>query len=93
MCLVDKLKVKPFVPFVKPSGLFMSKTPVNPSDTSFSLGDCTFLSALHLLINQAQGQSLEDASVELQTNCFPHVLLHIACSLAGSVEQLCILSP
>lgn len=31
--LVDKLKVKIFVPFVKPTGVFMSKTPVNPSDT------------------------------------------------------------
>jgi len=68
----------------------MSKTPVNPSDTSFSLGDFTFHSALHLLVNQTQGQSLEDASVDFQTNCFPHGLLHTACSLAGSVEQLCI---
>lgn len=61
--------------------------------TSFSLGDCTIHSALHLLIVQTQDQFLEDASVDFQTNCFPHGLLHIACSLAGSVEQLCICAP
>jgi len=63
--LVDKLKVKTFVPFVKPTGVFVSKTPVN----------LTFHSALHLLISQAQGQFHEDASVDFQTNCFPHGLL------------------
>lgn len=78
------------MPFVKPTAVFMSKHQQTPViHTSFSLGDCTIHSALYLLIDQAQGQFLEDASVDFQTTCFPHGLLHIACSLAGSVEQLC----
>jgi hypothetical protein len=52
----------------------------------FSLDDYTLHSALHLSVNQAQGQFLEDAGVDLQTNYFLYRLLNIA----GSVEQLCI---
>ncbi|PNF37833.1 hypothetical protein B7P43_G09110 [Cryptotermes secundus] len=43
-----------------------------------------------ITINKAQGQSLELCSLDLDTGCFSHGQLHVACSRVGKPDNLYI---
>jgi hypothetical protein len=46
-----------------------------------------------MTINKAQGQSLSVAGVNLQSSCFSHGQLYIACSRVGTPRRLYIFAP
>jgi ATP-dependent DNA helicase PIF1 len=44
-------------------------------------------------INKAQGQSLKVAGVNLETPCFSHGQLYVACSRVGTGKNLYVFAP
>ncbi|XP_064106747.1 ATP-dependent DNA helicase pif1-like [Macrobrachium nipponense] len=48
--------------------------------------------AFAMTINEAQGQSLRVAGINLEQPCFSHGQLYVACSRVGSPERLFIFS-
>lgn len=44
--------------------------------------------AFAITINKAQGQSLQQCGVDLETDCFSHGQLYVACSRAGNPKHL-----
>ena len=45
---------------------------------------------LAITINKAQGQSLEKCDIDLNTDCFSHGQLYVACSRVGKPDNLFI---
>ena len=45
---------------------------------------------LAININKAQGQSLEKCGIDLNTDCFSHGQLYVACSRAGKSDNIFI---
>ena len=45
---------------------------------------------LAITINKAQGQSLEQRGIDLNTDCFSHGQLYVACSRVGKPDNLFI---
>ena len=46
--------------------------------------------AFAIMINKAQGQSLELCGIYLHTDCFSHGQLYVACSRVGNPDNLFI---
>jgi ATP-dependent exoDNAse (exonuclease V) alpha subunit len=49
--------------------------------------------AFAMTINKAQGQSLSVAGVNLESSCFSHGQLYIACSRVETTKRLYIFAP
>jgi ATP-dependent exoDNAse (exonuclease V) alpha subunit len=49
--------------------------------------------AFAMTINKTQGQSLSVAGVKLESSCFSHGQLYVACSRVGTPKRLYIFTP
>jgi ATP-dependent DNA helicase PIF1 len=74
--------VIPIIPLIANDMPFEFKRLQFPAHLSFSM-----------LINKAQGQSLKVAGLHLESPCFSHRQLYVACSRVGSAQNLYILPP
>ncbi|CAF4696322.1 unnamed protein product, partial [Rotaria sp. Silwood2] len=65
----------------KGEDVFIPKIPLLPSDMPFEFTRLQFPErlAFAMSINKAQGQSLKVAGVNLETPCFSHGQLYVAC--------------
>ncbi|GBL61110.1 hypothetical protein AVEN_171710-1 [Araneus ventricosus] len=76
----------------KGESVFIPRIPLIPSDMPFVFKCLQF--PVHLAsaitINKAQGQSLKVAGIHLETPCFSHGRLYVACSRVGAPRNLYI---
>jgi len=66
-----------------------------PTDFAFDFKRVQFpvRLAFAVTINKAQGQSLNVAGLILETPCFSHGQLYVACSRVGTPKKLFIFAP
>ncbi|GFV94463.1 uncharacterized protein TNCV_3353001 [Trichonephila clavipes] len=66
--------------------------PMIPTDMPFQFKRLQFpiRLAFAITINKAQGQSLELCGLDLETDCFSHGQLYVACSRVGKLDNLYI---
>ncbi len=66
-----------------------------PSDMPFEFKRLQFpvRLAFAMSINKAQGQSLKVAGISLETPCFSHGQLYVACSRVGAGQNLFVFVP
>ncbi|CAF3061617.1 unnamed protein product [Rotaria sp. Silwood2] len=105
LCNGTRLCVKTLMPHVieatimtgcaKGEDVFIPKIPLLPSDIPFEFTRLQFpvRLAFAMSINKAQGQSLKVAGVNLETPCFSHGQLYVACSRVGTGENLYVFAP
>ena len=79
----------------KGEDVFIPRIPVIPSDLAFTFKRIQFPVKLSfaMSINKAQGQTLKVAGIDLQSPCFSHGQLYVACSRVGTAKNLYILAP
>ena len=79
----------------KGEDVFIPRIPVIPSDLTFTFKRIQFPVKLSfaMSINKAQGQTLKVAGIDLQSPCFSHGQLYVACSRVGTAKNLYILAP
>ena len=75
--------------------VFIPRIPIIPSNVplEFKRRQFPVRLAFAMTINKAQGQTLQVAGVQLESPCFSHGQLYVACSRVGSGENLHILAP
>jgi ATP-dependent DNA helicase PIF1 len=75
--------------------IFIPRIPLIPSDTPFEFKRLQFpvRLAFAMSINKAQGQSLKVAGINLETPCFSHGQLYVACSRVGTGKNLYVFAP
>lgn len=75
--------------------VFIPRIPLIPTDLPFEFKRLQFpvRLAFAMSVNKSQGQSLKVAGINLQTPCFSHGQLYVACSRVGDPENLFILAP
>ncbi|CAF1513734.1 unnamed protein product [Rotaria magnacalcarata] len=105
LCNGTRLCVKTLMPHVieatimtgcaKGEDVFIPKIPLLPSDIPFEFTRLQFpvRLAFAMSINKAQGQSLKVAGVNLETSCFSHGQLYVACSRVGTGKNLYVFAP
>jgi ATP-dependent DNA helicase PIF1 len=76
----------------KGEDVFIPRIPLIPSDMPFDFKRLQYPVhlAFAMTINEAQGQSLSVAGVNLETSCFSHGQLYVACSRVGTPGHLYI---
>lgn len=76
----------------KGENVLIPRIPIIPSDMSFDFKRLQFpvRLAFAITINKAQAQSLEVCGINLQTPCFSHGQLYVACSRVGKPSVLFI---
>jgi hypothetical protein len=79
----------------KGEDVFVPRIPLIPSDLPFDFKRLQFpvRLAYAMSINKAQGQSLKVAGINLETPCFSHGQLYVACSRVGTAKNLFIFAP
>jgi ATP-dependent DNA helicase PIF1 len=104
LCNGTRLCVKRLMPHVieatiltgceKGEDVFIPQIPIIPSDVPFEFKrlQCPLRLAFAMSINEAQGQSLKVAGINLETPCFSHGQLYIACSRVGTGKNLYVLA-
>jgi ATP-dependent DNA helicase PIF1 len=104
-CNRTRLQVKNVFPHIleatiltgcaKGEDVFIPRMPLSPSDLPFDFKKLHFpvRLAFAMSINKAQGQSLEVAGINLESSCFSHGQLYVACSRDGSGKNLFIFAP
>ena len=107
LCNGTRLCVKTLMPHVieatimtgcaKGEDVFIPRIPLRPTgiDLPFELKRLQFpvRLAFAMSINKSQGQSLKVAGVNLETPCFSHGQLYVACSRVGTGKNLYLLAP
>ena len=105
LCNGTRLSVKTLMPHVieatimtgcaKGEDVFIPRIPLLPSDMIFEFKRLQFPVRLAFVmsINKAQGQSLKVAGINLETSCFSHGQLYVACSRVGSGKSLYVFAP
>jgi ATP-dependent DNA helicase PIF1 len=75
--------------------VFIPRLPLIPSDMPFDFKRLQYPVRLSfaMTINKAQGQSLSVAGVNLESSCFSHGQLYVACSRVGTPRRLYIFAP
>ena len=75
--------------------IFIPRIPLIPSDLPFDFKRLQFpvRLAFAMSINKAQGQSLKVAGINLESPCFSHGQLYMACSRVGNPHHLYIHAP
>ena len=70
------------------------RIPMIPTDLPFQFKRLQFpiRLAFAITINKAQGQSFEKCIIDLNTDCFSHGQLYVACSRVGTPDNLFICS-
>ncbi|XP_075437913.1 LOW QUALITY PROTEIN: uncharacterized protein LOC142476424 [Ascaphus truei] len=79
----------------KGQDVFIPRIPLIPTDMPFTFKRLQFpiKLAFAITINKAQGQSIKCTGINLQSPCFSHGQLYVACSRVGSPQQLYIFAP
>jgi ATP-dependent DNA helicase PIF1 len=79
----------------KGEDVFIPRIPLIPNDMPFDFRRLQFpvRLAFAMTINKAQGQSLAVAGVNLETSCFSHGQLYVACSRVGTPKSLYVFAP
>jgi ATP-dependent DNA helicase PIF1 len=79
----------------KGEDVFIPRIPLIPSDMTFDFRRLQYPVRLSftMTINKAQGQSLSVAGVNLESSCFSHGQLYVACSRVGTPRRLYIFAP
>ena len=79
----------------KDNDVFLSRIPLILSDMLFQFKRLQFPARLAFVtsINEAQGQSLKVAGINLEVPCFSHGQLYVACSRVGTRKNLYIFAP
>lgn len=105
LCNGTRLCVKTLMPHVieatimtgcaKGEDVFIPRIPLLPSDMPFEFTRLQFpvRLAFAMSINKSQGQSLKVAGVNLETPCFSHGQLYVACSRVGTGKNLYVFAP
>ena len=105
LCNGTRLKIKTLHPNVieaiimtgqgKGKTTFIPKMPMIPSDSPYPIRRLQFplRPSFAMTINKSQGQSLEVVGLHLQTQCFSHGQLYVACSRVGRPDKLFIYTP
>jgi hypothetical protein len=105
LCNGTRLCVKSLMPHVieatiltgcaKGDDVFIPRIPMIPSDMPFEFKRLQFpvRLAFAMSINKAQGQSLKVAGINLETPCFSHGQLYVACSRVGAGKNLYVFAP
>ena len=105
LCNGTRLSVKSLMPHVieatiltgcaKGEDVFIPRIPLIPSDMPFEFKRLQFpvRLAFAMSINKAQGQSLKVAGINLETPCFSHGQLYVACSRVGTGKNLYVFAP
>ena len=105
LCNGTRLCVKSLMPHViestiltgcsKGEDVFIPRIPMIPSDMPFEFKRLQFpvRLAFAMSINKAQGQSLKVAGISLETPCFSHGQLYVACSRVGTGKNLFVFAP
>ena len=105
LCNGTRLCVKSLMPHVieatiltgcaKGEDVFIPRIPLIPSDMPFEFKRLQFSVrlAFAMSINKAQGQSLKVAGINLETPCFSHDQLYVACSRVGTGKNLYVFAP
>jgi ATP-dependent DNA helicase PIF1 len=105
LCNGTRLCVKTLMPHVieatimtgcaKGEDVFIPRIPLLPTDLPFPFKRLQFpvRLAFAMSINKSQGQSLKVAGVNLETPCFSHGQLYVACSRVGTGKNLYVLAP
>ncbi|RCN34924.1 hypothetical protein ANCCAN_19224 [Ancylostoma caninum] len=105
LCNGTRLCVKNLMPNVieatiltgkaKGEDVFIPRIPMIPTDMPFDFKQLQFpvRLAFAITINKAQKQSLRIAGINLETPCFSHGQLYVACSRVGTPKQLYIYGP
>ena len=100
LCNGTGLLVKSLLPHVmkarimtgcaKMEDVFIPRIPLIPNNLPYKFKRLQFPLRLSfaMTINKAQGQSLKVAGVDLQTPCFSHGQLYVACSRVGASKNL-----
>ncbi|XP_059149801.1 uncharacterized protein LOC131936752 [Physella acuta] len=78
----------------KGEDVFIPRIPLIPTDLPFDFKRLQFpvQLAFAMTVNKAQGQSMSVVGVNLETPCFPHGQLYVACSRVGNPNNLFILT-
>ena len=78
----------------KGNNVFIPRIPLTPSDMPFQFKRLQFPINLcfAMSINKAQGQTLKVVGVNLESPCFSHGQLYVACSRVGSHDNLHVLA-
>jgi ATP-dependent DNA helicase PIF1 len=79
----------------KEEDVFIPRIPLIPSDMPFDFRRLQYPVRLSfaMTINKAQGQSLSVAGVNLESSCFSHGQLYVACSRVRNPRRLYIFAP
>lgn len=79
----------------KDSDVIIPRIPMIPSDLAFTFKRLQFpvRLAFGMTINKSQGQSLKVVGIKLDTPCFSHGQLYVACSRVGSPSNMFVLAP
>ena len=107
LCNGTRLCVKTLMPHVieatimtgcaKGEDVFIPRIPLLPSDTDlpfeFTRLPFPVRLAFAMPISKSQGQSFKVAGVNLETPCFSHGQLYVACSRVGTGKNLYLLAP
>jgi ATP-dependent DNA helicase PIF1 len=103
--LYTRLCIKTLMPHViettimtvcaKGEDVFIPRIPLLPSDMPFQFKRLQFpvRLAFAMSINKSQGQPLKVAGVNLETPCFSHGQLYVACSRVGTGKNLHVFAP
>jgi len=77
------------------SDLLIPRIPVIPTDMPFEFKRLQFpvRLAFAMTINKAQGQTMEVCGIDLETPCFSHGQLYVACSRVGKPSDLFVYAP
>ena len=74
----------------KGEDVFIPRIPIIPNDLPFEFKRLQFpvRLAFAMTINKAQGQTLKVAGLNLETPCFSHGQLYVACSRVGTAKNV-----
>ena len=81
--------------FAKGEDVFIPRIPLIPTDMPFNFKRLQFpvRLAFAMSINKAQGQSLKVVGINLESPCFSHGQLYVACSRVGTPKNMFIFAP
>jgi ATP-dependent DNA helicase PIF1 len=79
----------------KGEDVFKLRIPIIPTNISFEFKRLQFSVrlAFAMSINKAQGQSLKVAGINLETSCFSHGRLYVACSRVRTGKNVYVFGP
>lgn len=95
MLMPNAIKAMIIIGKFKGEEVLIPRIPMIPNDLPFKFKRVQFpvRLAFAMTINKSQGQSLKVCGLNLETQCFSHGQLYVACSRVGTPSALFIFSP